>query len=201
MRIRVLWLASVVSVLALLTMGLTLSQVNTTPDQIEWRLLRTVTTNDTPLTTATKVWSTVGSSSIFVPIPEGTTWVGVSAYAYGDGDGAGDPTAGTCNYTILGARRGSSAQIITTGAMAVGSLGLSGLPYSPYTALSGASSYAWVEGPPTASDTWLTAIQTCGTTNDIGGVMFATNGIQGFAVEITGMANVTSVSVVYVCGK
>lgn len=187
--------------LACCAMGVTLNQVNPSADQQEWRFLRTVTSNDSALTTATKAWSTVGASSIFVPVPDGWTWVAVSAYGYGDGDGAGDPAPGSFNYNILGVRYGSSAQVVASGTMAVGGLQISHLPYGSHVAVAGPTNYKWVEGPPSASDTWLTSISTSGTTDDIGAVLFATNGISGFTVEVSAIASLTSVTILYTGGN
>lgn len=181
-------------------MGVTLNAVPASENKEDLRLLRTVTANDTPLTTSTKTWTVVGSSSAWVPIPDNWSWVSISAYAYGDGDGAGDPSSGTCNYTVLGVRRAASAQIVCTGALAVGGLQMSHQPYGAQTVLTGASSYRWMEGPPTCTSYWMTSVQYKGTTDDIGSLSFSTNGLCGFTVEITGMTNVTSVTIVYTGG-
>lgn len=192
---------SILCVLTIVTWGDTLASNNPGMDQYDYRLVRTVTTDDTPLTTATKTWTTVSADTKFVQIPQEWTWVSVSFYAYGDGVGAGDPTSGTCDYTILGVRRACSAQVVCTGALAVGGLTMSHQPYGAQTALTGASSYAWIEGEPTCTDYWPTGVTTAGTSDDIGSINFSTMGIMGFTVEITNMSNVTSVTVVYTGGR
>ena len=188
-----------VLLLSVLAMG-ALNTKTPASNQEEFYLARTVTASDTAWTTATMVWTTAGASDAFVPIPAGWTWVSVSAYAYGDGDGAGDPSSGTFDYRLLGIRNGCSAQILATGTMTVGGLQLSSLPYGAHTALSGASSYRWVEGPPTCTDYWPTGVEPSGTTDDIGSVNFATNGLFGFTVEVTALANCTHVYIVYTGG-
>ncbi len=181
-------------------LGATLNDGTPASDQYSWRPLRTVTTDDTPLTTSTKAWSTVGDSSIFVPIPRNWTWMAVSAYAYGDGDGTGDPDGGSFTYTILGARNKASAKIVATGTMTAGSLRMSHLPAAPHTAISTASHYGWIEGPPTCTGYWPSGVAVAGTTDDQGIVSFSTDGLYGVAVEVTSMTSITNVSIVYTGG-
>lgn len=183
-----------------LASGATLDEATPAPNQTPWRLLRTVTTDDTPLTTSTKVWSTVKDSSRFVQIPRDWTWVAISAYAYGDGDGVGDPDGGSFTYTVLGARDGASAKTIATGTMTAGSLRLSQLPVAPHTAISSTTNYGWIEGPPTCTSYWPSGVRTAGTTDDQGIVSFSTDGLMGFAVEVSSMSSVTNVSIIYTGG-
>lgn len=183
-----------------LASGATLDQATPAPNQTPWRLLRTVTTDDTPLTASTKVWSTIKDSTRFVTIPRDWTWVAISAYAYGDGDGAGDPDGGSFTYTILGARDGATAKTVATGTMTAGSLRMSQLPVAPHTAISEATNYGWIEGPPTCTDYWPSVVHVSGTTDDQGIVSFSTNAILGFAVEVSSMSSVSSVSIIYTGG-
>ena len=181
-------------------LGVTLNQTTPAWDQHGWRPLRTVTASDTALTASTSTWTDIGDSSAFVPIPAGWTWMAISAYAYGDGDGAGDPSSGTFNYRLFGARQGASANLMASGAMAVGSLQLSHTPTGSYQSLNGASSYRWVEGPPTVTSYWMTTVAASGTTDDQGFLTFSTNGLYGIMVEVTSLANCTSVVLIYTGG-
>jgi hypothetical protein len=199
MRLKYIGIALPLVALAVLSMG-TLTGIALTPDQQVWRLMREVTVDDTALTTTTNTWTNVESSAVFVPVRRGWTWVQVAAIGYGDGTGAGDPSAGTFNYRILAVRKGCGAQIVCTGAMAVGGLRLSHAPYGAVAVLSDPTSYLFVEGPASCTDYWSTGSSADGTTDDIGTVSFATNGIFGFGVEVTAMTGVTSVILIYTGG-
>lgn len=203
-RMRLKYLASGMAciLVAVLCMGVLTNIKPTSGDNRQvWRLMRTVTANDTALTTSTRAWSSVVDSALFVPIPQDWTWVRFAVIAYGDGDGAGDPSAGTFNYRVFAVRYRCSAELVCTGAMAVGGLTLSHYPYGSQTVLSDPTSYRFVEGPPTCTDYWSTGAEASGTTDDLGSVSFATGGSFGFGVEITSMATMTSAIIIYTGGE
>lgn len=193
---------AVLMLLMVFSLG-TISGFNPTEEQTPWYLGRIVTTNDVALTTATRAWTNVSASdnAIFIPVKRGWTWMRIAAIGYGDGDGAGDPSAGTFNYRVFAVRKLCSAELVCTGSMAVGGLTMTNLPYGSGSAPSGLTSYLFVEGPPSCTDYWSTGVSADGTTDDLGSISFATNGSFGVGIEITAMANVTSVYVLYTGGQ
>jgi len=192
MRTKLLTIGLVLAVVALVGgAGLTYPAV----EQDSWYLMRTVATNDTALTGATRVWT--DCKATFMPVHRDWERAFLGFLAYGDGDGAGDPENGTFSYAIYSVRSNGSAQLVANGTCSVGSLQASHDPVAGQ--LFSLATYKWAERPVMSLDAWRTNVCVSGTNDDMGNLSWRTYHDFGIYCTISDMVGITSVSV-YVSG-
>lgn len=168
--------------------------------QDEWYWARTVTANDTELSTTTRTWNYATSRFFFSP----RRWasISISVVGYGDGSGAGDPASGSFNWTLYACRRWGPPEIVGTGTWAIGAMQVS---HNPSTGVavgtdsrfstSGNSNYKWGELPVVTTRPWATLVWPSGAADHVGQLNFDLLGCWGAYLEITSISNVTSLHV------
>lgn len=159
-----------------------------------WYLMRTVTSAETALTGAGKMWS----GALAVPVMKAWNTVSLSFLAYGDGDGAGDPNDATIGYTAYMARRGGSLEFVCSGSPTVGAVLASSLPWDETeAAVLDPNDHKWAEGGATlvTAEGWDTPVGYTLRADEVGKVSWDTHGAGYVYVRVTAM---TSISTVYV---
>lgn len=203
MKRTFLWLVLIL-LTSSLVLGATIGSVNPpgapvgaallTP-QFQPELLRTVTASDTPLTSATKAWSTIKDK--FIAVPRGASGVRIYCYADGDGSGTGDPNGGTFSYKVMACEYYGSAKLVATGTWAIGEEALSHHPVSGTALTYGVTdpnSSKWGELPVVTTQPW-SGVGTGGTTDDIGELRFDLRGSAGLWIEVTSLSTLTTLRV------
>lgn len=86
--------------------------------QGEYKVIRTVTANDTALEPNDKYWDSI--STTWFSVPDAWNRVELSFLGYGDGTGDGDCNSASFKVTLYGARYKSSAKTIFQGEVGIG---------------------------------------------------------------------------------
>jgi hypothetical protein len=151
--------------------------------QDSWQLLRSTDANDTALTPATKVWTTVYSKFVTLP-PE---WNSIDVACFVDGNTA-DPNLMTFSWKLMGCRQFSSAELMAYGTWAVGEEELSNNPCTSVVLTRTNEDKKWCELPVITAQYWSSAIAPGGTEDSIGKLTFDPLGCWGIYVEVTSIA-------------
>lgn len=165
--------------------------------QEPWWLARSaaVTASDTPLNATTRTWTGIKAKA--VEIPSSWNTISLAFYAYGDGNGGGDPNGGTFSWRIYVCRKCGPAQLVAYGTAAVGEMVLSHDPTDGTVLTLTNEDYKWAELPVLTASVWPSSADVSGTTDDVGTINFDPLGAWGFYVEITSLANATTLYPVF----
>ena len=163
-----------------------------------WHLQRTVTTNDTALTTDTRAWATIGT--LASPIPSEWNTISIGFVGYGDGDGAGAPTSGTFTWKVYVCSQYGGAELVANGTGSIGTTQLSHWPETGDALSDGAanSNYCWGDKPVLTQQYWAQTVGVSGETDGVGRINFDRLDEYGLYVEVAGL---TSVTTLYVYAK
>jgi hypothetical protein len=171
-------------------------------NQYGFTISRAVTSNDTVLADDTKDWTDALAN--FHPLDSRWSNVEVLFYAYGDGDGVGDPDGGTCDFQVFVASEYGGAVAVCTANDAV--FGKQQLSHNPNTGVAFWSdvadpNYTWMDTCTTTTiltDLWSVGVQQGneGGADGVTTLQFDTLGAKGIYVLVNDMTNVTSVTYV-----
>ena len=170
--------------------------------QTKYALMRTVTANDTALTSKTKYWDAIQST--WYSLPSRLNHAEIAVLAYGDGTGDGDPNAGVCTIAVYAARWGCSAVPVFHGKVTIGDLEASCAPDTLAQYHAGAldvnESYKYAKSidPNSFGDCWpsgVTVSPKTGNADDLGRISFDCTGYYKLWVIVTGKSGWTSLKV------
>jgi hypothetical protein len=173
-------------------------------NQSNYVVLRTVTSNDSALTTTTQNWEDV--RQLMFPVPPEYSSILLQFYGYGDGTGVGSPANGTFDFKVYMAKKYGSAILVASANDAV--VGASQLSHNPGTGVALTTDLAndpnscWVDTC-TVTDTWTTTVSVGGGGGSDGCAVIAFDplGYSGIYVEITDITSLSAVTVVMTgCG-
>lgn len=150
-----------------------------------------VTTNDTALTVSTSHWTVCNG---WATIPEEWDSISLSVYAYGDGDGAGDPHGAVFDANLYVAHEYGSAIHVCRFSGEVGNLQMScdpvSGPGSEYNGGAASTDYKWAQGPFVLNESfWRTPIYMSGKADGIGELNFNHNGATKIRVQFDNLAD------------
>ena len=138
-------------------------------------------------------WTT--ASTTFLRLPVSWRKISLAAYAYGDGDGGGDPNDGWFSAKVYVCRQYSSAQLLAEAErVTIGELQLSHDPTDGDALTVSNEDFKWAEGS-FAFDYGRPPWHSLGNDDGIGIAQFDTVDEYALWVEIT---NLTNISTLYV---
>lgn len=153
-----------------------------------WHLIRIIGADDVAFSAGNSGWS---NGQYFYKIDERCTNASIMFLAYGDGDGAGDPSSGSFTWELNVVKQYGPIETVADGTQAIGTLQASHFPHDG-SAISTPSNYCFGELPVVSNDYWATSCVASGTTNKLGAINFDPLNSWGMDLRISSLSGITT---------